>query len=108
VRSKPNQPGAAWSGIVDLEVVRWRFTPGRGRFFGPPQARQTSPPAVEAANAFLNASAGWFGARMSDVVVPADTFDGAETTASRSLGVVDDTCEARMEVSLMLPGATAP
>ena len=108
MRSKPNQPGAAWSGIVDLEVVRWRFSPGRGRFFGPPQALQTSPPAVEAANAFLNANAGWFGAQMSNIVVPPDTYDGAETTASRSLGVVDDTCEARMEVSLTLPGASGP
>jgi hypothetical protein len=106
--SKPNQPNAAWTGIVDLEVVRWRFTPGQGRFFGPPQALQTSPPAVEAANAFLNASAGWFGAQMSNVVVPPDTYDGAEMTGSRSLGVVDDTCEARMEISLTLPGAPAP
>jgi hypothetical protein len=47
VRSKPNQPGAPWSDSVNLEVIRWRFTPGRGRFFGPPQALQTSPPAVE-------------------------------------------------------------
>ena len=106
--SKPNQLNAAWNGIVDLEVIRWRFTPGRGRFFGPPQALQTSPPAVEASNAFLNANAGWFGAPMSNVVVPPDTFDGAEAASSRSLGVVDDTCEARMQVSLTLPGAPAP
>jgi hypothetical protein len=108
LRSTPNQPAAAWTGIVDLEVIRWRFTPGRGRFFGPPQALQTSPPAVEAANAFLNANAGWFGAQMSNVVVPPDTYDGAETTNSLSLGVVDDTCEARMEVSLTLPGGSGP
>lgn len=108
MRSTPNQAGVPWSGIVDLEVIRWRFTPGRGRFFGPPQALETSPPAVEAANAFLNANAGWFGARQSDVVAPADTYDGAETTGSRSLGVVDDTCEARMEISLTLPGAAGP
>jgi hypothetical protein len=108
ILSKPNQPNAPWSGIVDLEVVRWRFTPGRGQFFGPPQALQTSPPAVEAANAFLNANAGWFGARMSNVVVPPDTFDGAETASRRSLGVVDDTCEARMQISLTLPGAPGP
>jgi hypothetical protein len=108
MRSGSNQPGAAWIGTVDLEVIRWRFTPGRGRFFGPPQAAQTSPPAVEAANAFLNANAGWFGAQMSNVVIPSDTYDGAETTGSRSLGVVDDTCEARMEISLTLPGTPAP
>jgi hypothetical protein len=108
MRSTPNQPQAAWSGIVDLEVIRWRFTPGRGRFFGPPQALQTSPPAVEAANAFLNANAGWFGAQMSDVIIPQDTYDGAETGDATSLGVVDDTCEARMQVSLTLPGSPGP
>jgi hypothetical protein len=105
MRSTPNQPNAAWDGIVDTEVIRWRFTPGRGRFFGPPQALQTSPPAVESSNAFLNANAGWFGAPISNVVVPADTFDGAEASGRRSLGVVDDTCEARMAISLTLPGA---
>jgi hypothetical protein len=108
MRSKANQPNAAWSGIVDTEVIRWRFTPGRGRFFGPPQALQTSPPAVQASNAFLNANAGWFGAPMSNVVVPPDTYDGAEAAGRRSLGVVDDTCEARMEISLTLPGAPGP
>jgi hypothetical protein len=108
MRSTPNQPNAAWNGIVDTEVIRWRFTPGRGRFFGPPQALQSSPPAVPSSNAFLNANAGWFGAPMSNVVVPPDTYDGAEATGSRSLGVVDDTCEARMQISLTLPGAPRP
>jgi len=106
--SRPNQPNAPWSGIVDTEIIRWRFTPGRGRFFGPPQALQTSPPAVEAANAFLNANAGWFGAKESGVVEPADTYDGAEVTGARSLGVVDDTCEARMVATLTLPNVAAP
>jgi hypothetical protein len=108
MRSTPNQPNAAWNGSVDTEVIRWRFTPGRGRFFGPPQALQTSPPAVESSNAFLNATAGWFGAPMSNVVEPADTYDGAEAPDSRSLGVVDDTCEARMQISLTLPNAPGP
>jgi hypothetical protein len=108
MRSKPNQPAAPWTGIVDLEVIRWRFTPGRGRFFGPPQALQTSPPAVEAANAFLNANAGWFGAEMSSAIIPQDTYDGAEAGDSTSLGVVDDTCEARIQVSLTLPGSAGP
>jgi hypothetical protein len=108
LQSRPNQPNAPWTGIVDLEVIRWRFTPGRGQFFGPPQALQTSPSAVDAGNAFLNANAGWSGAQMTNVVEPADTYDGAETAGARSLGVVDDTCEARMQISLTLPGAAAP
>jgi len=45
---------------------------------------------------------------MSNVVVPPDTYDGAEASGRRSLGVVDDTCEARMEISLTLPGAPGP
>ena len=108
MRSKPNQPNAPWSDSVDLEVIRWRFTPGRGRFFGPPQALRTSPPAVEASNAFLNPKAGWSGARMSNAVVPPDTYDAAPTRGNPSFGVVDDTCEARIRVSLTLPGAAAP
>jgi hypothetical protein len=43
-----------------------------------------------------------------DVVVPGDTYDGAEAPGARSLGVVDDTCEARMEISLTLPNAPGP
>ena len=39
------------------------------------------------------------------IVIPPDTFDGAETgDEGRSFGVVDDTCEARIEVRLALGG----
>lgn len=114
IRSRPNQPGAPASGIVDLEVIRFRFTPARGRFYGPPQASQTTPqlpfPAVDSTNAFLDAKAGWFGAAMTGIVQPSDTYDGAERNDQQgpSLGVVDDTCEARIEAILTLPGGAAP
>jgi len=114
LRSSPNPTQAAWQGIINLEVVRLRFTPGRGRFYGPPQATQTTRelpfPAVSAENAFLDPNAGWFNARMSNVVQPGDTYDGAERNNQRgpSLGVVDDTCEARIEVSLTLPRSKIP
>ena len=114
LRTRPNQPGEAFSGKVNLEVIRLRFTPGRGRFFGPPQAAQATTqqpfPAVIAANAFLDPDAGWFGARTQPFVVPGDTYDvrnRAQTTGA-SLGVVDDTCEARIEVLLALPGSSRP
>jgi hypothetical protein len=45
---------------------------------------------------------------MSDVIIPPDTYDGAETEDATSLGVVDDSCEARLQVSLTLPGSPGP
>lgn len=115
VRSRPNPPNADFKGEVDIEILRLRFTPGRGRFYGPPAAatapRQPPFPAVDANNAFLEPRAGWFGARMPaplrDVIQPGDTYDGAEQARTENqigaaLGVVDDTCEARIEVTLTL------
>src|SRR5262249_37372952 len=110
-------PSADFTGEVDIEILRLRFTPGRGRFYGPPAAarapRRPPFPAIDANNAFLDARAGWSGARMSariqEVIQPADTYDGCEQAANDlgpSLGVVDDTCEARIEVTLA-PSRTA-
>jgi hypothetical protein len=115
MRSRPNPPNADFSGEVDIEILRLRFTPGRGRFYGPPAAatapRRPPFPAIDANNAFLDPRAGWFGARMSAqlqaVIQPADTYDGSEQTRNDdgpALGVVDDTCEARIEVTLALRG----
>jgi len=109
LKSRTNVPGAPWNGFVNLEVIRLRFTPGRGRFYGPPEAVKTTSqrrfPAVEAANAFLDPRAGWFNAPMSQVTQPPDTYDGSERRDDNgpSLGIVDDTCEARIEVTLKLP-----
>ena len=113
IRSRPNPAAAPWSGAVDLDIIRLRFTPARGRFYGPPQAAQTTRqrpfPAVDTVNAFLNPDAGWFGAQPDgDLAVPGDTYDGAEVRGARSLGVVDDTCEARIEAALRLPGSRTP
>jgi hypothetical protein len=114
LRSQPNPPDVEWKDFVNLETIRLRFTPGRGQFYGPPQATRTTSalrfPAVEAANGFLDPKAGWFGARMTGIVQPSDTYDGSErnNNTGPSLGVVDDTCEARIEVSLMLPRSRTP
>jgi hypothetical protein len=53
----------------------------------------------------LNPNTGFTGVNVGNNpwVVPFDTYDGADVGADRSLGVVDDTCEVRIEVSLPLP-----
>lgn len=101
---------------VNVEVIRFRFTPARGHFYGPPIAAKEhrsdengglfAP--VDLTRAFLNGKAGWQNARADSISPdqPADTYDGADIRdggPNPSLGVVDDTCEARIEVSLQLP-----
>jgi hypothetical protein len=116
IRPRPNPPGATdWPASLDLDVIRLRFTPARGEFYGPPQAAQPTPespvPAVTAANAFLDPRAGWFNSTADGggFVVPADTFDFFQIGQTQhSLGVIDDTCETWIEVELRLAGAAAP
>jgi hypothetical protein len=112
MRSRPQPPpvSAPWTDTVNVEVIRLRFTPGRGRFFGPPAAAQptnsSQVPAVEPTNAFLDPAGGWFNVngRENPFVIPGDTFDETAAGSSQALGVVDDTCEARIDVELTLPG----
>ncbi|MBI1761951.1 MAG: hypothetical protein HYR56_10995 [Acidobacteria bacterium] len=116
MRSRPQPaPGmTAWSAEVNVEIIRVRFTPARGRFYGPPDAATphvppgaaTAFPLVEANRAFLNPGASWVGANAQDQAIdqPSDTYDGADVGTNVSLGVVDDTCEARLEFTLALPG----
>jgi hypothetical protein len=116
LRPRPNPPGpTGWPESVDLDVIRLRFSPGRGQVYGPPQAAQPtaeSPvPAIPAANAFLDPQAGWFNsdAQGGGFVVPGDTYDFFQVGSQQpALGVVDDTCEGRVEVELRLAAAAAP
>ena len=112
-------PNIAWAQledgipVVNVEVVRFRFTPARGHFYGPPDAAQPQQTPlgnrfapIEPSRAFLNPNAGWAGvdAQANGPDAPTDTYDGAGVSrANPSLGVVDDTCEARIEVTLQLP-----
>ena len=98
--------------VVDIEVIRFRFTPAPGHFYGPPDAAQPHDPGggvlfppVEPTRAFLNPNAGWAGFNASATApdAPSDTYDGADVGNNRSLGVVDDTCEVRIDVSLPSP-----
>jgi hypothetical protein len=110
LRPRPNPPSPAWPASINTDVIRLRFTPGRGQVYGPPEATEPTPqstvPPVPEANGFLNSRAGWFNsdAQGGGVVQPADTFD---FFGSRSLGVVDDTCEGRVEVELRLAATAA-
>jgi hypothetical protein len=106
-REQPRGSGVQWENDVRVDVIRFRFTPARGQFYGPPQAAQKArrrPIAVEKANAFLDPDAGWFGKKTRQTTVPADTYDTVNSDTSSSLGVIDDTCEARVTVTLRLPG----
>ena len=109
LRSVPQPNGEAWSDAVNVENLRFRYTPGTGLFYGPPEAAQAAPqsgrpaPAVRPENAFLDANAGWRGTSTSQLVEPGDTYDVINQNRSPdgpSLGVVDDTCEVHFEVSL--------
>jgi hypothetical protein len=116
IRPRPNpSTPQGWPDTIDLDVIRLRFTPGRGEFYGPRQAanptRESPVPAVKPENAFLDSGAGWFNSlgEGGGFIEPSDTFDFfAVGRAAHSLGVVDDTCEARIHVELKLAGAAAP
>ncbi|MGI9000918.1 MAG: hypothetical protein ACR2GH_04555 [Pseudonocardia sp.] len=106
LRPTAQPTGQPWSDQVRVDTVRVRFTPARGRFYGPPAAAQGSPAAVPAERAFLAADAGWFQAAQEDPgnrAVPPDTVD--ELSPGVSLGVVDDTCDARVTAELTLTGS---
>lgn len=117
IRSRPQPSGGVeWAPFVNVEVIRFRYTPARGFVYGVPAAAtpsapipgtSTGPPraAVDPELAFLNPRAGWSGTPANDLVEPSDTYDGASSQRNLpSLGVVDDTCEVRFEATLRLPG----
>ena len=105
-REQPKSGTVPWADAVDVEVIRCRFTPARGEFYGPAEAAQKgnrSDAAVDRDNAFLDAEAGWFGERAKPTVQPGDTYDAVTLNSAVSLGVIDDTCGADVTVTLALP-----
>lgn len=109
LRPRERPADAPWPADVRVEVVRLRFTPGAGHAYGPPQAALDQPgaglpAAVPADRAFLDPAAGWFNAPRGTAVIPADTRDElAGPGEPRSLGVVDDTCDAVVTATVTLP-----
>lgn len=109
--AQPAAGAAPWADVVDIETIRLRYTPAKGLCYGPPQAAasdQSIPPlpSVRPSEAFLNADAGWFrqGPNLYPFVSPGDTVDQATPPGRniKALGVVDDTCELRIDVSLTI------
>jgi hypothetical protein len=110
--TQPDVGATAWSDRIRVDTLRFRFTPGAGHSYGPPGAAvsQTLPEPwgsrshviVRPEHAFLNQDAGWYGVHgnSSGLLEPYDTYDGAERDAGMSLGIVDDTCEARVQITL--------
>jgi hypothetical protein len=113
LRPQPQPPRTVVPSDVRLDVVRLRYTPAPGVFYGPPQAASTDlaeGPAVADERAFLNPEAGWFtaayeqdGAPQTAIVSPPDTYDMVGSTGI-SLGVVDDTCELLITASMPAAG----
>src|SRR5882672_9492539 len=91
-RAQPPPNSTPWASLINTEVIRVRFTPGRGRFYGPPQpsnpTNESDAPAVQEANAFLNPAGGWYNMAgdANDFVQPGDTFDTTSASSNRALG----------------------
>jgi hypothetical protein len=104
---------------VDLDVLRLRFTPAAGEVYGPPDATRAQDPdapftslaqytIVPATNRILNPAAAWSTFQpqtQQDQPEPADTFDGVidlpdGSQGGQSWGVVDDTCDGIVRVSV--------
>jgi hypothetical protein len=116
LRPRPQPAAEVVPADVRLDVLRLRYTPAAGLFYGPPQAAGPQPqdgPAVPAERAFLNPDAGWMnasfftddGTPQTAVVTPPDTYDMfRRDNQGVSLGVVDDTCELVIAATLPIAG----
>jgi hypothetical protein len=100
---------------VDLSMVRVRYTPAAGEVYGPPSATVGTAPGtlrlhvlVKPEHRILNAQAAWLQYDASYAQYrnpePSDTYDGASIDASRSWGVVDDTCDVVVQAVLVVEG----
>jgi hypothetical protein len=117
LRPQPQPAADVVPADVRLDVLRLRYTPAQGLFYGPPPAAGALPPdgpAVPAERAFLNPDAGWMnaafvtddGTPQTSVITPPDTYDMFPgNDQGVSLGVVDDTCELVIGATMTLAGA---
>jgi len=110
---------------VDLSVVRLRYTPARGKVYGPPNAicgpasplqpgQALAPRSQEGRiheivrpeNRILNPNTPWSQFRMMTGAwldtLPWDSYDGANVGEDRSWGCVDDTCDILIEATLVV------
>jgi hypothetical protein len=112
---------------IDLSIVRIRFTPGKGQVYGPPDAisapasplqpGQMEPKAsdygrvheiVPKENRILNPNTPWsqfiWGTGQWPDTLPMDSYDGANVGTNKSWGIIDDTCDALIECTLVGTG----
>jgi hypothetical protein len=109
---------------IDLGALRVRFTPAKGKVYGPPDAISgpASPlpqgvalPAVTQGgrlheivppeNRILNPNTPWSRHVMDQDKIdpqPSDSYDGANVGDNRSWGVVDDSCDGIIEASVVI------
>jgi hypothetical protein len=109
---------------IDLDSLRVRFTPAKGKVYGPPDAisgpasplpQGVSLPAVTQGgrlheivppeNRILNPNTPW-SRHIMDVnkidPQPSDSYDGANVGNNRSWGVIDDSCDGIIEASVVI------
>jgi hypothetical protein len=103
---------------VDLGVLRVRFTPARGKVYGPTAADKATDPEtgrthtiVLPPNQVLNPKASWIQYTSNnrlDSPEPSDTYDGADDKGrrNRSFGVVDDTCDVLLQAAVNIKNKT--
>jgi hypothetical protein len=102
---------------INLDIVRVRFTPATGQVYGPPAATvgiapgtQRSHMIVKPENRILNPDAAWAkydaNGNQFQNPQPQDTYDGSDTDAERSWGVVDDTCDVLVQADLIIQGGS--
>jgi hypothetical protein len=98
---------------ANLDVLRVRFTPARGRVYGPPSAVEAADGStgrvftiVPPENRILNPESSWLRYDAAYATFanpePSDTYDGADQNSSVSWGVVDDTCDGVINVSVVV------
>lgn len=104
------RPVAVPDSAVELDTLRIRFTPAAGEVYGPPTAVRGDDPRtgrsyemVPEANRVLNPASRWLQHRLGDTdPQPSDTYDGAEQESNQSWGVVDDTCDGTVAVTMVV------
>ncbi len=109
-------PGPPDERDVDRDVLRLRFTPAKGRVYGPPSAAtgRFGPMTFEIVpdrDRILNEETSWrnYEGRAPDLRHPRphDTYDGSgdpSSSGGRSWGVVDDTCDVLVTATVTLAG----
>ena len=109
---------------IDLGALRVRFTPAKGKVYGPPDAISgpasplpqgvALPPVTQGGrlheivpleNRILNPNTPWSKHVMDQDNIdpqPSDSYDGANVGDNRSWGVVDDSCDGVIEASVVI------